>query len=306
MKSSNTGIIALTTTALIWGATLPLMKANLDTIPPFSLAFGRFFIAAILAVLFLNFKSLKLKDFFHIAVFSFFGITLHIGLFLNGLANSTSIDATFILALSPIITSLTAVIAIKENITFWHKIGILLAFLGTFVYIIYPHIFSGQSFGVNFVGDLLVLLSVLSGAVYVVGSKKLFELYPPASVSTVSFITGAVSFLPFAFLEFFNKPEWVDEISTFNIVSVLFLGIFSSFAAYSLLEWGLSRVDVHINEVISYLTAIISIYLSKVFLNENLNPAFLLSIVLIALGIYLVTRFKPKNHPHFHHRVHRV
>src|SRR5574339_844282 len=152
MRSKNLAIVALTATAVIWGATLPLMKENLETIPPFSLAFGRFFIASVLAILFINFKNIKLKDFFHIAAFAFFGISLHIGLFLNGLANSTSIDATFILALSPVITSLLATIFLKEKISFWHKIGILVAFLGSFLYISFPHIFQRESINVNLLG----------------------------------------------------------------------------------------------------------------------------------------------------------
>src|SRR3990167_707601 len=152
MRSRHLAFLALVATAIIWGVALPLMKVNLETIPPFSLAFARFFIASFLALIFLKVPGVSLRDFLHIAFFSFFGITLHIGLFLSGLANSTGIDATFILALSPVVTSLLATLTIHEKITILHKMGIALAFAGTFLYISYPYAVNHESLSVNFIG----------------------------------------------------------------------------------------------------------------------------------------------------------
>jgi drug/metabolite transporter (DMT)-like permease len=306
MKSQHLGVLALVTTAVIWGLALPIMKVNLENIPPFTLSFSRFFIASVVAILFLNLANLKLKDFFHIAFFAFFGIALHIGLFINGLRLTSSIDAAFILAMSPVITSLLAVLTIREKISPLHILGILLSFCGIFLYLSYPYLFGDNEVKFNLLGDLLVLGAVLAGAVYIIGSKKLFETYPPSTISAVSFLVTTVSFFPLAVFEFNKNPEWVYSLSVFNVLSILFLGIFSSFVAYLALEWGLKRVAVHINETIGYLSVLISIYLATVFLKEELNKTFLLSSILVGAGIYLVTKFKPKNHPHYHHRTHKV
>ncbi len=306
MKQKHLALLALVSTAIIWGVALPLMKVNLEVIPPFSLAFARFFIASFLALVFLKFPGVSRKDFLHIAFFSFFGITLHIGLFLSGLANSTGIDATFILALSPVITSLLATFTIHEKISPLHKAGMALAFFGTFLYVGYPHFVQQEGFDVNLLGDFLIVLAVLSGSIYIIGSKKLFETYSPSSISTVSFIVGAISFLPLSLIEFYKNPGWVSQITSFNFFSIIFLGVFASFLAYTLLEWGLSYVPIHINEVVSYLSVVISIFLANTFLGEKLNPTFAVSILFVVIGVYLVTRFKPKSHPHYHHRIHKI
>lgn len=306
MTQRHLGLLALTGTAIIWGIALPLMKVNLEVIPPFTLAFGRFFIAAVLAVIFLKFAKLSPKDFLRIAIFAFFGITFHIGFFLTGLARTSSIDAAFILAMSPVITSLLAVLAIREKISFLHAFGIILAFLGTFLYLSYPYIFGDVKIKLDLVGDLLVLIAVLAGAVYVIGSKKLFDTYPPSTISAVSFLVGAISFFPLSAWEFFQEPTWVQNLQIFNLFSILFLGIFSSFVAYLALEWGLVRVPVHINETIGYLSVVLSIFLATRFLDEVLNPTFIPSVLLIAVGIYLVTRFKPQTHHHYRHRTHKI
>lgn len=306
MDKKTLAILALLLTSVIWGITLPLMKFNLNTFPPLTLAFGRFLSAALIAVTFSELKNLKLKDFIHIGIFSFFGITLHIGLFLIGLSQTSAVDATVIMTLSPIFTSLMAVLVINEKINSTHLIGIMAAFTGTFFYILYPTLTGGQNFALDLRGDIFVLASVFSGAIYTLGSKKLFETYHPSSISSVSFVVGAISFFPGAVFEYFQNPSWVQNISTFNLFSIAFLGIFSSFIAYSALEWGLSKVPVHVDQTIGYLTPIISILISIAFLGEKLHIVFIVSVILIFMGMYLVTKYKPKTDPHFHQRIHKV
>src|SRR3990172_6873404 len=106
MKTKNLAILALFTTAVIWGITLPLMKVTLTTMPPITIAFLRFALAATIALSFDGLKELKLKDFFHIGFYSFFGLALSIGLLLIGLNMTTAINATILVTISPVITSI--------------------------------------------------------------------------------------------------------------------------------------------------------------------------------------------------------
>jgi drug/metabolite transporter (DMT)-like permease len=305
MNKKLLALSALTTSAVIWGLTVPLLKVNLEVIPPLSLAFIRFTTAAIVALYFIKISEVKLSDFLNIGKFAFVGITLHISLLFFGLRETSTINASLIYTLAPVITSLLAVFAIREKINFSHLFGILLAFSGVFLYITYPLVFDGTNIEVNLWGDLLVFISTVSGSIYVIGSKKLFETYKPSTISALSFATGALSFLPLAALEFFSNSTWTMQLSWFNLVSLAFLSLFSSFLAYSVYEWGLSKLAVHIEATISYLTPIISIIAATIFLKEKLQPIFLVTIILVVIGIYLVGRFKPSMHPHYHHHHHK-
>lgn len=305
-NTNNLAIIAFLVSAFIWGVTLPLMKVNLNHIPPLTMAFFRFTIALIISLIFLEFRGLKIKDFIHIGFYAFFGITLNVGFLLLGLERTTAIDATFLLALSPIITSILAIITLKEKINSIHLFGILLAFFGSFIYLVVPNIASGKNLSGDLLGELLIFFAIISSGIYVIGSKKLFRIYHPYSIASVSFFVGVISFFPITVYEYIKDPSWVDNINLFNIGSVLFLGIFSSFVAFSTLQWGLSKLDIHINEVISYLTPLISIIISTIFLAEKLDLfIFVISFSLIVIGIYLVSRFKPKTHV-FNHHIHKV
>ncbi len=304
MKTKNLAVVALLTTAIIWGITLPLMKVNLDTMPPLTIAFLRFSLAATIALSFGGFDKLKFKDFLHIGFYSFFGITLSIGLLLIGLNMTTAINATILLTLSPIITSILAAFTLKEKINSMHALGIFLAFLGVFIYLVVPEIISQKFSRINVLGDLLILLAVLSAAIFTIGSKKLIASYHPGSISSVSFLVGAICFLPAAFFEYIQNPYWVNHISWFNIFSLIFLGVFSSFIAYSALEWALSKVDVHVDVTIGYLSTLIAILIATTFLHEKIYfTTFILSSILVGSGILLVSKNKPPG-LHFHRRIH--
>lgn len=303
MKTKNLAILALLTTAVIWGVTIPLMKVNLTIVPPLTIAFLRFSLAALIALSFGELNKLKLRDFFHIGFFAFFGLALSIGLLLIGLDMTTAINATILVTISPVITSIVAASVLKEKIKPMHKLGIFLAFIGVCIYLVLPELAAKNVSQVNIIGDLLVLLSVLAATVFTIGSKKLFTSYHPGSISSVSFMVASICFLPGAFFEYLQNPLWVKSVTGFNIFSIIFLGVFSSFIAYSTLEWGLSKVDVHVDVTIGYLSSIIAILIATTFLHEKLYPVtFLISAILVGIGILLVSKNKAPS-LHFHHRI---
>ncbi len=303
MKTKNLAILALLTTAVIWGITIPLMKVNLITIPPLTMTFLRFSLAASIALSIGGLNTVKLKDFLYIGFYAFFGLVLSMGLLLIGLNMTSAINATIIVTLSPVVTSIFAAVALKEKINPMHSLGIFLAFIGVCVYLLFPELVAKNVSQINIIGDFLVLLSVLAAAVFTIGSKQLFATYHPTSISSVSFLVAALCFLPGAFFEYLQNPLWVKNISWFNIFSIIFLGVFSSYIAYSALTWGLSKIDVHVDVTIGNLSSLIAILLATTFLHEKLYlVTFLISAVLVGIGILLVSKNKAPS-LHFHHRI---
>lgn len=302
MNTKTLPILALIIAAIIWGLTLPVLKFALNEVPPFSLALARFSLASFIALIFLEYKNLKLKDFAQIGIFALIGITLHIGLLLLGLNQTQAVDATLILSLSPILTSSLAHLILKEKINLVHKLGLGLGFLGIALYLVLPAILQTKT-QIHLFGDLLVLGSVAAAAVYTIGSKELFRIYSPRSVSAVSFLIGAIGFIPGSIVESYRNPGWLNEITVTGILAIAFLGIFSSFTAYSLYEYGLQKVAVHIDATISYLSPIIAISVAAIFLKETVSALFFASLALVVIGVLLVTKGLHKHHPRHHHRV---
>ncbi len=103
--------------SLIWGATAPIMKFTLTSVPIFSLAFIRFGIAALLLFPFVLNKLFIKKGDWPILVFSALCcVTFNIGFFFLGLKLTTALNAGIIIASTPLFTILFARLFLKEKI----------------------------------------------------------------------------------------------------------------------------------------------------------------------------------------------
>lgn len=96
-RNHNQAILALIAANIIWGAASPIFKFALENIPPFTLAFLRFFGAALILFPF-TVKSMWIKreDWLDLFLLSIFGITINITFFFMGLKYAPSINAPII------------------------------------------------------------------------------------------------------------------------------------------------------------------------------------------------------------------
>src|SRR3989337_1766625 len=94
VSNHQKAILALILANIIWGATPPIFKWSLTNIEPFTLAFLRFFIGAlILFPLISGSLEIKRRDWGKLLLLSLFGITINISFFFLGLERAPSINA---------------------------------------------------------------------------------------------------------------------------------------------------------------------------------------------------------------------
>src|SRR5258706_1260459 len=133
MKSLSTvqkAFLALVIANTIWGFAAPIFKLSLQNIPPFTLAFWRFFLGAIIILPFvgkkINMKMDSKKDTVLLFLYGFFGITLNIIFFFLGLRLTYSINSPVIASAQPIITLFLALFFLKESFVAKKFFGMML------------------------------------------------------------------------------------------------------------------------------------------------------------------------------------
>src|SRR3989337_2094473 len=116
MSKRHIAILALVGAHIIWGAAAPIFKWSLQDISPFTLAFFRFVLAAII-ILPLVYPHLKInkQDFPKLFFLAFIGITAHIAFFFFGLEFTSSINVPVISAAVPIVLIIGSIIYLKEK-----------------------------------------------------------------------------------------------------------------------------------------------------------------------------------------------
>lgn len=292
-------MFALIASSAIWGATGPIMKLTLQSVPIFSLAFIRFFCAAIILLPFVfNKLHIARKDITLLLLTSLFGVTINIAFFFWGVTLTSALNAGIIISSAPIFTLVIAHYLLRERITQNLEIGAILGMAGIGL-VIGKGVFS-SGISISPIGDILIIIATIAFVFYEIMSKKLFAAYNPFVISFYSFLIGAFSFLPTAFLEYSTNPAWIFHIKTSAVLGILYGIFFSSLCAYSLWEWGLSKISASRVGFFLYIDPIVSTIVSLWLFSDTLSPFFVIGSILIFSGLILTQGYIP-----YHPRVFR-
>ena len=292
MNSKHFAILALISASVIWGLTGPVMKLTLQSVPIFSLAFIRFGAASILLFPFVvNKLKIKKEDLPIIIIAAFSGVTFNIAFFFWGLTLTTALNSGIIIATAPLFILLGAVIFLKEKITRRLIVGLIIGVIGIGIIIGQDVLKNGAS--LSPLGDFIILLSLLAFVFYDILSKKLFKRYSPLTITFYSFLIGAISFFPASYFEFVNNSAWMTKLDSNMLFGIIFGIFFSSFAAYSFWQWGLSKIDAAQAGFFYYLDPVSSTLGAVILLSEKITQPFVLGSILIFLGLFFAEGHLP-------------
>jgi drug/metabolite transporter (DMT)-like permease len=286
------GYIALAITLIIWGSTFIITKVVLREIEPLFLTLLRFMIAfAALAPLAAR-QGFKLKDVFrpNFMLFGLTGTTLYYALQNVGL-NYTSVSSTvLILAIVPAITAVLAVIFLKERLNKLQMAGIGLVTVG--MILVGLDSGSGSAGSANpMLGNLLILASGISWAIYTIQGRKMVNQYPALVMTAASSGAGLIFLLPFAGWELFYSG--LPHLSLWGVLGILYLGLAASGLTMFLWNYALHFLPASVASPFVNLVPIIG--LGSAFLLGEQPP--LIQIVgggFALLGVWLSSLTRPQ------------
>lgn len=278
------GTFYLILTGFFLGTVGIWVKLTGSNVSPFLLTIFRALLAGTLIFLLILFTKdlrtietlgIKKKNLLLFLVAGFFGVTIGFGFFMKSFSYVPVANAVILVYVYPLVTALLSWIFLKERITRWEGISLVLVLLG--VWSIYG---SELGPGTNMLGNLLALLSGCGYAVFFVFIRH-FERkgLPYWKVTFWPLVIGGlilILFLPFEPL----------ALSPSGYVPLYILGIaFVSFLGYVLYAKGLKTIRAH-NAVITVsltepLTAIILAFL---ILGETLPQYVMVGGALIILA----------------------
>lgn len=302
-------IIALILANVIWGMASPIFKLSLQNIPPFTLAFIRFFFAGLLIAYFgfKQWKKLSLKEFFIILIGAFFGITLNIGFYFMALPKTLSINAPIIGSSSPILLFFFSLIFLKEK--FHKKVfrGILIAFIGVLIIVLSPYLLDGAVTKAvkdsALEGNLYLIIATIGSVVHALVLRKILKKDNHFQVTLISFVFGALTFFPFMQMEL---QKWsISLIDYRGWLGIIFGVIFSSAIAYTLFNYGIAKIEAQEVGIFSYVDPVVAILLAVPLLGEYPSFSFFVGTIFVFLGIIMAEGrlhwhpfYKIKNHKH--------
>lgn len=279
-------ILALILANIIWGAASPIFKLSLTNIPPFTLAFIRFFFAGLIFLPFVigKWQKMNSKDFFEILLVGFFGITVNISFFFLGLPRTTSINAPIIASSGPVFLYLMSIFFLKEKPRkriFW---GMMASLLGVLVIIFSPVFFDGKELAFGEIeGNIFFVVATLGSVLQTLVGKKVLQKINPIQVTCLSFFFGSLTFLPISTTELNN---WSFDLLNINgWIGIIFGILFSSAIAYYLFLYGIAKIKGQEVGLFTYIDPIVAVVIAIPLLGEYPNIWFIIGSILVFGGI---------------------
>ncbi len=286
-KLRDTTFLSYLFTIILWGSAFPMIKIALNDFSEESLSAFRLILATIILLPFVIIKKLptpELRDIPVIFILGFCGFVIyHTALNFGETLISAGISGILV-STTPIFSSALAYIFLKEHFSKWNWLSSLVAFIGISIISISKDDYTT----INVLGVLIILLASFSESLYFTFQKKYIEKYGFIAFTLYTIMASSPFMLIFI-------PEIINDIhgATFtSIVSVLYLAIFPTIIPYVLLAYIVKSVGVSDATMSLYLTPIVSLLLSYLFLDELPTTLAIIGGIITLLGVSLSNFFQ--------------
>lgn len=286
-KLRDTTFLSYLFTIILWGSAFPMIKIALNDFSAESLSAFRLILATIILLPFVIIKKLptpELRDIPVIFILGFCGFVIyHTALNFGETLISAGISGILV-STTPIFSSALAYIFLKEHFSKWNWLSSLVAFIGISIISISKDDYTT----INVLGVLIILLASFSESLYFTFQKKYIEKYGFIAFTLYTIMASSPFILIFI-------PEIINDIhgATFtSIVSVLYLAIFPTIIPYVLLAYIVKSVGVSDATMSLYLTPIVSLLLSYLFLDELPTTLAIIGGIITLLGVSLSNFFQ--------------
>jgi drug/metabolite transporter (DMT)-like permease len=286
-----TGYAMLTATAFFFGGAMVAGKVAVADVPPFTVAAGRFAIAAVLLFLLraawpaLDRTSVRptLRD---LPILLGLALTASAGyniLFLTGLAQAPATDASIIIpGLAPIVTATLAAILFREFPTRAAGIGLVVAALGVLL-VVDP---SGRLSAARLQGDVLFIGCAFLFGSYFLVSRVAARRFSPVSISLYGATGAAVMLAPFAIAE--GGLSSLGQAGIQVWIAIGQLSALATVAAFVLLNEGVKRIGTSKSAAFALMIPVFGTIQAVLILGEHIGGTAIVGAVVVLVGIWLI------------------
>ncbi|MFK7949947.1 MAG: DMT family transporter [Saprospiraceae bacterium] len=281
--------IALFFVSLIYAANYTIAKEVMPTyLTPDTLVFMRVLTGVVIFWILAAMKSEKVEksDFGRLILCGVFGAAANMLFFFKGLNLTTPINASLLLLLVPIIVIIISGIFLKERITVFKGLGIILGILGAGFLVLNGRSVSWSSSGL--VGDLLVGLNSTAFAIYLILVKQLMVKYNTMTVLKWVFTFGFIAVFPFTINDFLAADFTNIPINIWFAISFILICV--TVLTYLFNAYALQYVTASVVSIYIYLQPLMASIIALSFGKDNLDFGKVMAYLLIFSGVLMVSQ----------------
>jgi drug/metabolite transporter (DMT)-like permease len=196
----------------------------------------------------------------------------------TGLAATSLTQGSIIFNLAAVFAMVFAVIFGQEKWNWAAFFGALVAIGGVAISTITA---SGQGTGTIY-GDVLVLIAAASLSLGTVIAHKIGTRHHPVALTSLLGFFGLIALLPFTIIDFVDTPWFSLDWNKYSML--LFVGILGGALAFGAYFKCVELVGASASVVYIFLNVPLSIFYSKVFLNESVDLLQIIGAIIVLAG----------------------
>lgn len=229
-----------------------------------------------------NALRLQKSDVLPMALLGLFGVVGYHVFFFSSLQYTAVANSAIINAFSPVVTGLSAAIALKERLSLRNYLGCGIALMGVLTLLTRGNLTNLLTLQFN-QGDLLMLCAVVSWMIYTLIIKVLSARYTGFTISYYAALFGVLQLLVLAGIE---GGADLSQLSPASLWSILYMGIGASGMGYLLYNMsvgaiGPTKTATSVYSVVPIFVALLAL----LFFRQPISLSMVISMGFIILGL---------------------
>ena len=285
-------VLWATAASMLWGTSYVAAKYAVGYVPPFTAAAFRFAVVAIcsLLVMWLTGKAQRIErgDWPDLIKVGLFQTSFYFALQYAGIKLTTASNTSVIVNVRPVFAAILSALVLRETLSGRKLAGVLTAFAGVVLLSTRGSLSAFSVRSSHLMGDILILLNAISGAIGLVVNKRVLDKFRPFPAMVYTQTIGAIGLLPFAVFEIVRLGAF-PRAPAMPWIMLVFQGLFSTILAHILWNRALACLEASRASVFIYIAPLTTSILSWLLLREPLGMPFVLGALLVLVGAYLTT-----------------
>jgi len=292
--SRRRALTAAAAAVSIWGVSFIATKIALREAGPLLVVWIRFgvgvLVLGIIVALRREFTTPSVRDLGQFTVLGLIGITLHQWLQSTGLTTAQASTTAWIVSASPIFIALLGWSFLREPMDRARILGIVIAASGVLLVVSRGDVPSLVTSPLDAPGDLLVLCSAVTWALFSVLSRRALTHHPPSRLLFFVMLSGWILTSILMVLTDQLGPE--ISLTRQGLLALFFLGVFCSGIAYILWYDALRHLPASQVGSLLFMEPLITVGAAAIVLGETITASSLFGGGMVLAGVWLVTRLR--------------
>ena len=283
---------------LLWAGSSLAAKIALHSIPPMTLAFVRFALAALCMYGIASVRKIDLRvarrDWGKFWAMGVLGLALTYLLAYQGLALTTVSNSALLHATETVFLSILAYFFLHEALPKVKLLGIFVGLAG--VYFIIANGWWLPNFSGSTEGNILIALALAFEAGSSIVGKGLVSRYPILSVVTYQMLSGAVALAPFSAYELAQSIMHGHPLAlppSSALWSLAYLILPCTVLGYMIWFTVLEKYEAGEMSIFLFVQPVAGAVLGAVFLGDRITSFTVVGAILVLLAVGLVNRRAP-------------